>query len=595
MRDALVIGEKAWAVPFWALATAEKRPHEFEYRMLAADGRTVWLRDIVSVVVENDRPVTLRGVMVDITERKRAEEAVREKEEQYRAIFESTGDGLIISDLDGYVVEANPAACALHGYAREEFVGLHGDDFHPPEHRHTYGAYTATVAAGHEFHTQGPHLHLRKDGTPFPVEVHGRTFAYNGQPHVLGSVKDITERVQAYQLLEQRVAERTRELSTLLDISRTIASTLELTPLLRLLLEQIKLVADYSRASVGVVEGENLTTLGTSTPAAAETPDELTGVRYPLARIAPIWEIISRGEPVILPDLHADGPLERCFREAAGVRYATRFGDLHAWLAVPLRHRDQVIGLLALSSTTPGAYTPRHAALIMAIANQAAIAIENARLYEQAQQLAALEERQRLARELHDSVSQALYGIVLGAQTARTLLNRDPGQLAGPLEYVHGLAEAGLAEMRALIFELRPESLETEGLVAALTKQAAALGTRHEIEVETAFDEEPSSRLAVKEALYRIAQEALHNVVKHAGASRVEVRLTSQDAVLILEVHDDGVGFEAGGTFPGHLGLTSMRERASAAGGTLEVESTPGHGTAIRARIPYRPATLADP
>src|SRR5207249_7765489 len=125
-----------------------------------------------------------------------------------------------------------------------------------------------------------------------------------------------------------------------------------------------------------------------------------------------------------------------------------------SWMAVPLLLRDQVIGMLVLTSKEANAFTPRHATLALAIANQAAIAIENARLYAQAQDLAALEERQKLARELHDSVSQALYGISLGTHAARIALTRDPDHVAEPLDYVLSLAEAGLAEMRALIFEL---------------------------------------------------------------------------------------------------------------------------------------------
>jgi signal transduction histidine kinase len=140
--------------------------------------------------------------------------------------------------------------------------------------------------------------------------------------------------------------------------------------------------------------------------------------------------------------------------------------------------------------------------------------------------------------------------------------------------------------MRALIFELRPESLETEGLVAALEKQAAALRARHEIEVETTLCNEPEASPEAKEAVYRIAQEALHNTVKHARANRVEIRMDCGAERIDLEVSDDGVGFDAGGDFPGHLGLRSMRERAERRGGTLQVETAPGKGTRLHARIP---------
>jgi signal transduction histidine kinase len=223
------------------------------------------------------------------------------------------------------------------------------------------------------------------------------------------------------------------------------------------------------------------------------------------------------------------------------------------------------------------------------------VAIENARLYEQAGSLAALEERQRLARELHDSVSQALYGIALGSKTARTLLDRDPTKLAAPLDYILQLAEAGLTEMRALIFELRPESLANEGLVVALNKQAAALSARHGLTVEADLGAEPDVPLETKEALYRVAQEALHNIVKHARARHAEVRLRCDDAACVLEICDDGVGFDSGGSFPGHLGLRSMHERAARLGGTLAIDSAPGAGTRLTARLPHRdqPAIVA--
>jgi signal transduction histidine kinase len=214
------------------------------------------------------------------------------------------------------------------------------------------------------------------------------------------------------------------------------------------------------------------------------------------------------------------------------------------------------------------------------------IAVENARLLVEVRGKAALEERQRLARELHDSVSQALYGIALGAKTARKLLDQNPDRASDPLEYVDSLAEAGLAEMRALIFELRPESLQSEGLAAALDKQAAALRARHGMNVETDLCNEPDVPLEGKEALYRIAQEALHNTIRHARASRIRIRMQCSPNHVILEICDDGIGFDPKGNFPGHLGLHSMRERIERLGGTLEVESAPRKGTEIRAWMP---------
>jgi signal transduction histidine kinase len=143
-----------------------------------------------------------------------------------------------------------------------------------------------------------------------------------------------------------------------------------------------------------------------------------------------------------------------------------------------------------------------------------------------------------------------------------------------------------MTEMRALIFELRPESLEEEGLVAALEKQATAVQARHGIRVETTFGEEPDTPLEAKESLYRLAQEVLHNTVKHARATIVKLKLGRDVEVITLEISDDGVGFDANGEFPGHLGLKSMRERVARQSGTLDIASGPGEGVRIFARVP---------
>jgi signal transduction histidine kinase len=167
-----------------------------------------------------------------------------------------------------------------------------------------------------------------------------------------------------------------------------------------------------------------------------------------------------------------------------------------------------------------------------------------------------------------------------------TLLETDRDKVREALKYTLSLTTAGLTEMRALIFELRPESLEQEGLVAALTKQTAAIRVRYGIEVVLSVCDEPDLPLAIKEALYRIAQEALQNAIKHAQGDRLEVNLVCEATGLWLEVCDNGVGFEPMASFPGHLGLRSMRERALGMGGELRIVSAPGCGTQLRAYIP---------
>jgi signal transduction histidine kinase len=266
--------------------------------------------------------------------------------------------------------------------------------------------------------------------------------------------------------------------------------------------------------------------------------------------------------------------------------FVTPLDEGYATLFVPMVASDRLLGLLRVQACGSGRLFESDLWLISALADVIAVGLQNARLYQQARQLAAYQERNRLARELHDSVSQALYGIALGARTARALLERDPSRLREPLDYVLSLAEAGLTEMRALIFDLRPDSLEQDGLVSALVRQTDSLKTRHHINVTLDLCAEPDLPLESKEALYWIAREALHNTMKHAQATCIQLRLAHEGDQLVMEVRDDGVGFEVNGVFHGHLGLRSMQERAARLQGSLEIVSAPNCGTQVRVRVP---------
>jgi signal transduction histidine kinase len=433
------------------------------------------------------------------------------------------------------------------------------------------------------------HLQLapRTPGEPFSPADRRLLDELARQAGLAAHAVQLTEDLQhSYEHLERRVAERTRELSSLLDISHTVASTLQLKPLLGVILDQLKLVIDYTGSSILIVEGDSLVFLDHRGPVLQERQVQL---HFPLKQLGPIWQTIASGESILIDDIHDETPMAQGLLVAMGDLLESTFQYVCSWMAVPLNLRERVIGMLIVSSTEEHAFTERHALLAQAIANQAAVAIENARLYEQAQELAALEERQKLARELHDSVSQALYGISLGAHAARTALSLDPDHVDEPLDYIVSLAEAALAEMRALIFELRPESLETEGLVSALTKQAEALQSRHKIIVSTELRDEPDLPVRTKQELYRIAQEAMHNTVKHAHAGQVMLRLEQTGNVVVLEVRDDGAGFNTGASFPGHLGLHTMQERVANLGGIFQIESTVGAGTHIFVSLPSMP------
>jgi PAS domain S-box-containing protein len=529
------------------------------------------------------------GIVRDVSDQKQVEERLREGEEQYRSVFESTSDGLIINDPEtGRVVHANPAVCRMHGYTYDEFVGLHATEFIHPDFHPACADFLTTITNGGTYQTRA--IDVRKDGSTFHVDVNGSSVAYRGRPHILAVVRDVTERVEAYALLEQRVEERTRELSTLLDISHNIASTLDLEPLLGLILDQLIEVVDYSQAGIWEVSEDTVRAMCYRGPLPQA---EMVQLRAPLHPSLPIWPAAKLGNSVLIEDIQGDTPAAEAYRQTVGAAVDTAYGHVRSFMAVPMTLGPRIVGVVSLSHHNPMHYSERHIRLVTAVANQAAVALDNARLYAQAQDIAALEERQRLARELHDSVTQALFSMTLHARAAQMQLESEGIEsdrpLASTVKQLSALTQGALAEMRALIFELRPGALQEEGLVAALRKHAAALSARQDIriDVSSTFERVPVA-VETKEHLYRLVQEALHNVTKHAQATEVLVRIQGDEVHgnVVVEIQDDGVGFDPNATAPGHLGLRTMADRARLSGGTLVVDSAMGRGTTIRVEVP---------
>jgi signal transduction histidine kinase len=263
------------------------------------------------------------------------------------------------------------------------------------------------------------------------------------------------------------------------------------------------------------------------------------------------------------------------------------FGEqYHGFLAVPLISAAETYGVLTLSYREARQFTSEEVALAMAFADQATLGVENARVTDQSLRLAAAEERQRLAHDLHDSVAQVLYGIALGAGTAKRHLASNPATVAEPIDYISSLAAAGLAEMRALIFDLQPDSLAKDGLLKAVERQVEALEARHGLTVVNRIVQEPDIPVETKEAVYLVIREAVHNVVKHAQATQVVIELSEADSSVVFRVSDDGAGFDSNASYPGHLGLHSMRDRVQQLGGRLSLQSVPGQGTTVEGHLP---------
>lgn len=290
-------------------------------------------------------------------------------------------------------------------------------------------------------------------------------------------------------------------------------------------------------------------------------------------------ELLRGAQPERLPDITADP------------RYGGWLPQAHPpmgpFIGVPVRHGDEVLGIiLAANKTTGGEFTPHDQELLTLFAAHAAIALTNARLHEDSRELSAVAERARLARELHDAVSQKLFSIRAHARAASVLAERDAARAAVAMSAVSELAAEAQAELRAVIEGLAPPALD--GLVASLRRYADLAARAHGVRVSVTERSVPPLDPATEVAVYRVAQEALHNALRHSGGRCVTVSVSGASRRIVLEVTDDGSGFDPLSAPGSGLGLASMRQRASTAGGTVQVVSAPGQGTTVRLEAPVR-------
>jgi two-component system nitrate/nitrite sensor histidine kinase NarX len=522
----------------------------------------------------------------DITELMQADALLREQNQFITTVFESLAHPFYVIDASDYTIRiANsaarsgtlPEAVTCYALAHRRSTPC-GDAEHVCPLEEIKKTRVPVIAE---------HMHYDKEGKIKIFEVHGHPiFDDEGKvTQVIEYTLDVTERRQA----EQELMERTHELSTLLQISRQVALTMELEPLLGLILDHLKAVVDYEGATISRWEGETLSVLAQRGVIPQEHASQL---RFHPEDTLIGQQVILDQKPVIIPDVGGDTPLARDFRKLIGQRFETSGAQTGSWIALPLTVKDQVIGILTLQHSDLEHFEPRQADLALAFASQAAVAVENSRLYEQAQALAAVEERQRLARDLHDAVSQTLFSASLSADVLPRLWERNPTEGQRCLNEVHQLTRGALAEMRALLLELRPAALAEGKLGDLLRHLAEAITSRARLPVTLEVEGECSPSPEVKVAVYRIAQEALNNVAKHAKASQATVTLRCVPSSLTsnggpseegleLRISDDGHGFDRDGIAPDSLGLDIMAERAQTIEADLKIESQIGHGTQV--------------
>jgi signal transduction histidine kinase len=361
------------------------------------------------------------------------------------------------------------------------------------------------------------------------------------------------------------------------DAVLAVASQLSVDQVLQRLVDAARELGGARYAALGIPDGEG----GFRRFLVAGMSDELVAAMGPLPRThGMLGAMLETPDPFRTRDIHED-PRFRGW-------WPRRHPDMRSFLGVPIVADDEVIGAFYLTEKEGAeAFDEADLQVIELLAAHAAIAITNARLYERSRELSVLSERNRLALELHDVVSQKLFSVMLTAEAAGTQLDRNPPAAREQLDRVRVLAREALDELRSLILGLRPPELERDGLEGTVRKEAEMLGRVHGVEVEVDTDGTVGGDGDVGErelAVLRIVHEALQNAVRHARPKRIVVRLDRSG----VEVRDDGVGFEPerAELRSRHLGLTSMEERAQELGGELEIRSAPGAGTTVRLKVP---------
>jgi signal transduction histidine kinase len=295
-----------------------------------------------------------------------------------------------------------------------------------------------------------------------------------------------------------------------------------------------------------------------------------------------LWDrVMNDNQTLVVADLLSTAGNQRIDRAAYPAGVPTYIG-------VPIHAKGRLLGVLSVFGESVQKFSAEDIALLAVIADHIGVALETARLRQRAEQAAVMEERQRLARELHDSVTQALYSLTLFAEAGQDSIRAaDLPQAEHYLSRLGETAQQALREMRLLIYELRPLTLQQEGLVGALRQRLETVERRARVETQLVVDAPLELPADVEQSLYRIAQEALNNALKHSAATQVTIHVGLEGRILRLAVIDNGQGFDLE-SFKDRtgIGLASMRERAESLGGRLLIDSTPGQGTCVEVLVP---------
>lgn len=531
-----------------------------------------------------NRHLLVRTVRYAI-ERHTTRTALRRSEREYRSliddVFDTSSVAVFILDQDIHVVWCNEAAENYFGVEREHLLGRDKRQLVEDEIKYIFAdpdgfAGHVLQAYNHNSFTDRFECHVLPDG-----DRQERWLEHWSQPirdgmYRGGRIEQYTEitdrkRLEFAEREQRELAEAMSEISTLLT------GSLDLRHVLGQILSNLGRVVPHDSASITLVDNDHYQVVEFQGSAARGTP-EIRAERSLHTDYGPYMPRMEQtGDPVIVADL----------QQASHIQVTAVNADMRAYIGTPIQVKEQTLGFIHLLSQHAEFFTDEHSQRLAAFSKLAAIAIQNAQLFAQSNELAALEERQRLARDLHDSVSQLLFTCRAMSEGALQRWDSDPPRARQLVTQVNQLAARALTEMRILLFELRPDALTEVGLKQLFEQYLEPIQARQEFELVLALDDLGPLPPAVQIALYRITQEALNNISKHAGASRVEVQvhesIAEDGASVRLSIRDNGRGFNIDEIAAAGFGLQNMRERAHQISAELAINSLPDQGTEITA------------
>lgn len=539
--------------------------------------------EVTAVPVESDDQMRtaphVRWLLHDITDKRKYDEI--RLEHFFRETFEQAAIGIGHLGFNGRWLRVNPALSTLVGYERDELLSMRIHDLcHPDDAARLEEAHRQIVDGARPVVSLELRCLSKRSGIVWlELTISSVSDAHGHHAYGIVVAGNITESKRLI------AAERRQRLLTeaLRDTAMTLTSTLDFEEVL----DQIVVIMSgiFSQKAAAIMLAENtangsefriVRAWGYSEHVVPWLEQALKSIRTPAAPDGIFERLTTAKQPVIVYDWSNHGEWES----------ATEIRLVRSVIAVPIMAYDEVIGCLQLHSALPSGFTAQQGELLETFAAHAAVAIQNARAHQQAQQLAAHEERQRLARELHDAVTQSLFSASIIAESLVRRKKDDSDQTLSHLQELHLLARGALAEMRTLLIELRPEYLLKSPLPTQIRQLTDAARSRKKMDIEFTVNGGGTLLPEVQIAFYRIAQEVFNNIVKHSQAQRADVTLTIEPHLVTLDIADDGIGFDSGNDSLTGIGLTTMRERAAAIGAALSVTSKQQHGTRVMCAWP---------